>query len=1081
MVKLKKEDIEKKLVELGLNKSQIDIFYTYVHEKYLFDAIKIYKNLNIVKNTADSIDTFFALIKPKDKSYDVNLEVINEEFVSFCSCTNRVSEKACEHIGAALLYKLLQKKINYFSSKLKVQKKSTSDKIDNDLDYFKNLFPKKEKGGQKSMIYFNFEDFDNQTQSLKIERGVIKKDGGYGYPAKFNAKNFDALKWQISKSVRKVLTYINNTENSEIGYYISGLSKNRFYDIGTDLMMPVLKDIYFEEKEIILGATFSQDNFKIVWNIIKNKEDKYLLEPFFVSGKKKTSLLNMNLFEIGSTTLWVFENNKRCFYKYKNSENLDLIRQIIKLPKKIELNEKELKEFFSKYYQKILDNFEFNLSGELKIESKSTIPKPKLYLEKFGQNIKINLKFDYLGREIDYFSKSKEVVIIENDVIYEISRDLEREEEIVDILNDNAVVIHDTKDEFILDEDLVDFVSIQIQRIINSGIDVLGEDKLFNFKIVKKYPKLNLKVKSEKDWFDISGDIKFGSQVVNIHDVLDAIFENKRFVELSNGKSAVIPKKWIENLKGYSEFFDLENKKSKLSKYHLSIINSLIELSANVNLDSNVKKIINNLKNFEKIKQIPLSKNVNANLRNYQKIGYDWLCFLHEFGFNGILADDMGLGKTLQTLSLLQKLKDEKKNSSFLVVVPTSLIFNWKEEIKKFTPNLDVYTHHGQNRINVKNKNSTAKFNEKVKKSDLIITTYGVLRNDLKLFSEIEFDYIVLDEAQTIKNHFSVSAKSAYLLKGKNRLVISGTPIQNNLMELWSLFQFLNPGYLGGYEFFRENFVLPIERDHDKNISNLLKKLINPFILRRTKNIISDELPEKTEMILKCSFSKEETDIYDTWKDYYKHEIKNKIKEKGIGNSRMKILEGLMKLRQICLHPRMIDPKYSGGSAKFDLLMIEIEKLLKEGHKVLVFSSFVKMLSIVKDEFEKKGLKFSYLDGKTKNSEKIVKNFQESSFAQSFLISIKAGGLGLNLTGAGYVFILDPWWNPAVEMQAMDRAHRIGQDKKVFVYKMICENTIEEKILKLQESKKKLVKDLMVDDGSVIKDINVKDIEEMFG
>jgi len=1079
MVKLKKQDIEKKLVEFGLNKSQRDIFYAHVHEKYWSDTIKIYKNLNIIRNTQDSVDTFFALIKLEDKSYDVNLEIIDEKFVFFCSCAHRVGEKACEHIGAVLLYKLLQKKENYFSSKLKVQTKSI-DKINN-LNYFKDLFPKYEEKGQKSMIYFNFEDFDNQTPSLKIERGVIKKDGSYGYPAKFNAKNFDSLKWKISKNVRKVLTYINNTENSELGYYISGLSKHRFYDLGTDLMMPVLKNIYFEEKEIILGAFFSQDDFEIVWNIVKNKENKYILEPFFVSGKKKISLLKMDLFEMGSTTLWVFDNGKRGFYEYKNSENLDLIRQIIKLPKKIELNEKELKEFFSKYYQKILNNFEFDMAGGLKMESKSIISKPKLYLEKSGQNVKITLKFDYLGREIDYFSKSKEVVVIENDVIYEISRDLEREEEIVDILNNNAVVIHDEKDEFILDEDLIDFVSIQIPDIINSGINVLGEDKLFNFKIVKKYPKLNLNVKSGRDWFDISGDVKFGSQAVNIHDVLEAVFKNKRFVELSNGTSAVIPKKWIDKLKGYSGFFDLENEKSKLSKRHASIINSLIELCSSVNLDSNVQKVINNLKNFKKIKPTSLSKNVNANLRNYQKIGYDWLYFLREFGFNGILADDMGLGKTLQTLSLLQKLKDENKNSSFLVVVPTSLIFNWKEEIKKFTPNLEVYIHHGQNRINVKSKNSISKFKDKVKESDLVITTYGVLRNDLKLFSEIEFDYLVLDEAQTIKNPFSVSAKSAYLLKGKNRLVISGTPIQNNLMDLWSLFQFLNPGYLGGYDFFRENFVIPIERGHDKNISDSLKKLINPFILRRTKNIISDELPDKTEVVLKCSFSKEETDIYNTWKDYYRQEIKNKIKEKGMGGSKMKIFEGLIKLRQICLHPKMIDPKYSGSSAKFDLLMMELEKLLKEGHKVLVFSSFVKMLTIVKEEFEKKGLKFSYLDGKTKNREKVVKSFQESSNPEVFLISIKAGGLGLNLTSADYVFIIDPWWNPAVEMQAMDRAHRIGQDKKVFVYKMICEDTIEEKILKLQESKKKLVKDLIVDDGSVMKNINIKDIEEMFG
>jgi SNF2 family DNA or RNA helicase len=421
-------------------------------------------------------------------------------------------------------------------------------------------------------------------------------------------------------------------------------------------------------------------------------------------------------------------------------------------------------------------------------------------------------------------------------------------------------------------------------------------------------------------------------------------------------------------------------------------------------------------------------------------------------------------------------MKDENVKNPFLIVVPTSLVFNWKNEIEKFTPNMNFYIHHGANRENDKKK-----FNELLQKNDLIITTYGILRNDLKLFSDIKFEYIVLDEAHIIKNPMSISAKTVYSLKGKNKLVISGTPIQNNLTELWSLFNFLNPGYLGGYNFFKENFVSLIEKNEDKTVNDSLKKLISPFLLRRTKKVISDELPEKNEMILRSSFSEPEREIYDNWRDYYKNEINTNISNNGLGKSKIKILEGLMKLRQICLHPKLIDTEYTGSSAKFDLLMMEIEKVLSEGHKVLIFSSFVKMLSIVRKEFEEKGIKYFYLDGQTKNRENIVSKFQESSNAHPFLISIKAGGLGLNLTGADYVFIIDPWWNPAVEMQAMDRAHRIGQKNKVFVYKMIAENTIEEKILKLQDSKKKLVNDLIVEEKSLVKDINIEDIKEIFG
>src|SRR3989339_811485 len=441
-------------------------------------------------------------------------------------------------------------------------------------------------------------------------------------------------------------------------------------------------------------------------------------------------------------------------------------------------------------------------------------------------------------------------------------------------------------------------------------------------------------------------------------------------------------------------------------------------------------------KQFAKIKPEKISKNVNAELRPYQKAGYDWLCFLNKSGFNGILADDMGLGKTLQTLSLFQKIKDEKNKNTkpLLVITPTSLVFNWKNEIQKFTPNLKVYVHHGTKRIN-----SNQKIQEIIKNNDLIITTYGVLKNDLELFSKITFEYIVLDEAHIIKNPQSINAKSVCSLNGKNKLAISGTPIQNNLMELWSLFNFLNPGYLGGYNFFKETFMFPIEKNQDKDVNASLKKIISPFLLRRTKKIIADELPEKNEIILKSDFSESERRNYDEWKEYYKEEIRVSITQNGFSKSKMKILEGLTKLRQICLHPKMVDPEYKGSSSKFDLLMIEIEKILEEGHKVLVFSSFVKMLSIIKE-----------------------------------------GGLGLNLTSADYVFIVDPWWNPAVEMQAMDRAHRIGQDKKVFVYKMIAQDSIEEKILKLQESKKKLVEDLIVEEKSLLKEIDLKGIESLF-
>ena len=1070
MAKKKKMDVVSELMELGLSKAQMGLFFESVHEKFWEDSITLYKEMEIVRDTLDEPDKLYLLLRGFDKKgYDVNLEIIDGKFAQFCSCSNK-EKKGCEHVGCALLYKMIKEKHNDFNDKLAKQEKFSGGAKRNELDYFKNLLPVVPTEEKKYMIYFNFEEFDLDRQILSIERGVIRKSGSYGAPVKFQGKNFDGSRWDISKNVRKALDFING-DNYGMRYSTGGFQKSRFYDVNTDLMMPAIKKVYFEEKELILGATFAKDTFEIKWEI-KKKGESYILNPMFVCGDEKKDLTDMKIVDIGNTRLWFFDSDSKTFYEYKHTEKLNVARGILRYPKKLELSKEELREFFSKYYQEIIDNFEVTVSRDIKRNEKSVIPVAKVYLEKSGSTAKVKLKFDYGGQLVDYFSSNKEVVLIEKDVIYDVHRDFEYEDEIIEKLNDLSIVTHEDKDEFVIESDLIDFVSEDIPRIVELGVEVLGEDKLFNFKVIKTKPKMDLKVSQSTDWFELKGNVSFGKEKVNVNELLEAIFKNKRFIELSDGKRAVIPKDWVKSMKSYGGFFDLEDE-TKLSKYHVGILDTLISISDKNTMDSTVKKVVESFRNFDKIEEVKVSPNVKANLREYQKAGYNWMSFLQKTGFNGVLADDMGLGKTLQTLTLLQKAKDDGLKKPILVVVPTSLVFNWKAEAQKFTPKLKANIYHGIRR----NKKG---FETMLKNNDLIITTYGVLRNDLELFSSQEFEYIILDEAHIIKNPMSVSAKSVFTLNSKHKLVISGTPIQNNLTELWSLFNFLNPGYLGSYEFFKESFVTPIENAQDKNISSSLKKLISPFILRRTKKVISNELPEKTEIILRESFTEEERAIYDTWKEYYKTEIKNSINEKGMGSSKMKILEGLMKLRQICLSPSLIDTEYKGESSKLKLLMMEVKKVMAEGHKVLIFSSFVKMLDLVKEEFERRGLRYSYLDGKTRNREKVVSNFQNAEEAEAFLISIKAGGVGLNLTSADYVFIIDPWWNPAVESQAMDRAHRIGQESKVFVYKTIMENTIEEKIVKLQESKKKLVEDLIVEDEATLKNIDMKDIDELF-
>jgi superfamily II DNA or RNA helicase len=1070
MAKKKTGDAATRLLKLKLTKQQMALFFDSIHEKYWDQAIDLYENLDIIRKSLDDKDKLYVLIRDDKKGYDVNLEIHNDEFDSFCSCNSK-EDKGCQHAGAALIYKLLKKEKNDFNEKLCKAKKFSGEVSLSDLNYFRDLLPRKEEAERQYMIYFNFEEFNQERQILSIERGIIKKDGSYGAPVKFNGKNFDTDKWDISKNVRKALDFING-DNYGMRYSTGGFQKSKFYDVNTDLMMPALRDVYLSEKEVIFNAIFSKNQFEIVWEIKKNK-DKYVLEPFFVAGEERKSLLDTNFLDIGNTTLWILDDSERKFYEYKSAENLDLARGIIRFPKRLQLTENELREFFSTYYKEVLDDFEFKLSKSLKRDTKQVTPVAKIFLEKSGITAKVKLKFDYSGQTVDYFSANKELILVEENEIIDVHTDIEYEDEVIEKLNNYHIVTHDEKDEFVLDCDLIDFVSESIPAISNMGVEILGEDKLFNFRVVKSSAKMVMNTSKNGDWFDLKGTVQFGKHKIDMKKVLEAVFNNKRFVELSDGNRAVIPKNWVHNLKGYGGFFDLEDG-VKLSKHHLAILDSVMGLADKADMDSSISKVIASFRNFNKIKPSTVSKKVKAVLRPYQKAGFDWLNFLREFEFNGVLADDMGLGKTLQALTMLQKVSEEKKNTTSLAVVPTSLVFNWKAEAEKFTPGLKVQIYHGV-------KRDKKGFEKMLKENDLVITTYGVIRNDLELFVSKEFEYIILDEAHTIKNPASISAKSVFALKSKNKLAVSGTPIQNNLTELWSLFNFLNPGYLGSYDSFKENFVNPIEKNKDANVSASLRKLINPFLLRRTKKIISDELPDKTEMVIKSTFSLDEKEIYDNWKEYYKNEIKSAIDEKGINGAKLKILEGLMKLRQISLHPKMIDTEYKGSSAKFDLLMMEVEKVMREGHKVLIFSSFVKMLTIIKDEFEKKDLKYSYLDGKTKDRQGVVSRFQNEEEAEAFLISIKAGGVGLNLTSADYVFIVDPWWNPAVESQAMDRAHRIGQENKVFVYKMIAEGTIEEKILKLQDSKKKLVDDLITEEASFGKEINISDIEDMFG
>ena len=476
------------------------------------------------------------------------------------------------------------------------------------------------------------------------------------------------------------------------------------------------------------------------------------------------------------------------------------------------------------------------------------------------------------------------------------------------------------------------------------------------------------------------------------------------------------------------------------------------------------------LASFTEIEQVSTPKAIKAILRPYQKEGLNWLCFLDEFNFGGCLADDMGLGKTLQMLTFLY-IQKEKKQGCSLVVVPRSLMFNWQNEVKKFCPSLNVLIHHGNNRNE----------NPDIKGKDLLITTYGTMMRDIEKLRKKTFNYIILDESQAIKNPAPKRYKAACLLKGKNRLAMTGTPVENHTFDLYAQFNFLNPGWLGSMKNFKDNYALLIDKEGDTKRCDELKKMIHPFLLRRTKKQVATDLPEKTEDFIFCEMDKEQRKVYDAYRNRMRDYVLGKIEEEGISKSGIYVLEGLTKLRQICNSPALISEEedYGKASVKIDLLKETVLEKRAE-HKVLIFSQFVKMLKLIGQEFDRLNTQYQYLDGSTTDREKAVNDFQENSECTVFLISLKAGGTGLNLTAADYVYLVDPWWNPAVENQAIDRCYRIGQEKHVFAYRMICKNTVEEKILEIQQRKRKLSSELIQAEKGFLKQLKKEDVKNLF-
>lgn len=604
-------------------------------------------------------------------------------------------------------------------------------------------------------------------------------------------------------------------------------------------------------------------------------------------------------------------------------------------------------------------------------------------------------------------------------------------------------------------------------NLLNLGFEVSQPESRDKKYFVGK-AVIEVEVKENLDWFDINAKIKFGEFEIPFKDLRKLILRRKVEFKLPNGEIAIIPEAWLVK---YADLFALsetegDQEKPVLRKHHLNLVKELEDGDlAKVHLSEKLRS----LNSFSGIKNYPIPGGFKGELRPYQRAGFNWLRFLNEYNLGGCLADDMGLGKTVQTLTMLQAEKENGAGAS-LLVMPTSLIYNWEMEARKFTPELRILNYTGT----LRNKD-IARFEN----YDLVLTSYGITRLDAELLSKFYFNYIILDESQVIKNPTSNIAKAVRDLKSRHKLVLTGTPIENTTLDLWSQMSFINPGILGSQAYFKHEYQNPIEKKNDDSRSKKLHAVIKPFILRRHKSQVATELPEKVENIQYSSMTPEQEKRYEEVKSLYREKIFKLIESEGLGNSRFILLEGLTKLRQLANHPRMVEQGYTGDSGKLEDITHMLENAIAEGHKVLIFSQFVKHLELVRQYLKSNKIDFAYLDGSSTDRKEQVERFNKDKNLKVFLISIKAGGLGLNLTEADYVFILDPWWNPAVEAQAVDRAHRIGQKKKVFTYKFITRNTVEEKILMLQQKKLRLTTDLITTEESFMKQLTREDIEQM--
>ena len=841
---------------------------------------------------------------------------------------------------------------------------------------------------------------------------------------------------------------------------------------------------------------------KAVFNFIRTPDEfKYFLSIRY-NGTELALTRNPGEIITNVPCSLILGNNLYCINNIDAKKLLPFFtKDSISVPKTKE------KEYIETFVKNAVVNYPVNASG-FSIKDEFTIRKAILSFEtNLAYEPVISIYFSY--NEKIFTPREKQVVwtdLKEEDnsyTFYKTIRDMDWEQKMMGALKHTGLRSEENEGWYSLPHlkqldkqlqtfEMINWMNMHKNRLIDKGFEfrTIGEFKQFYTGPIK----LEMKLKDQTDWFDLQTVVTFGEYQIPFTRLKKNILHGIREYTLPNNEVAILPEEWFAKYKEILTLGETSTDHIILQRHHFNIVSEAME---NERISKNLQKLQNDLHNPEqRIVEVP--EKLNGELRSYQREGYFWMHQLYKHHFGGCLADDMGLGKTVQTISLLLKIKEElgqqnedylahanqlklfdlhaqtntPRNPTSLIVMPVSLIHNWEREIRKFAPSLKVYKYTGTQRI--KNIDSFSEV-------DVVLSTYGIVRNEAENISKFRFKFIILDESQVIKNPESKTYKAILTLDSEHKIALTGTPIENSLTDLWAQLNFLNKGLLGSQQYFVNEYVNPIEKSKDEQKQGKLQTLISPFILRRKKEEVATELPPVTEQVIYCDMTEKQKSIYESEKSMIRNHLLQNIEAVGIEKSAIQILKALNRMRLLSNHPVLAMNDYEGDSGKYDEITRRIESIIEGGHKVLIFSFYVMHLNLIQKFMDEKKWKYSKLIGQMNEKErkKEIDKFCSDTDNHIFLISLKAGGLGLNLTAADYVFILDPWWNPAVEDQAVSRAHRIGQEKNVFVYRFISKETIEEKILLLQDRKSELA-ETFINTNNPFKAINKDTVDALF-